>query len=377
VAEVRFAFAEMRRRPQRFVTAVVILTLIAVLLIFLGGLLDGLTAGSTNAFTAQRGELIVFSADARDSLERSRLTAEDRERVGAVDGVAEVGGLSVTLLGARRPGAVAGDRDLLDVAVFGYEVAPRGVPEPPGPGEAWADDRLETEGVAVGDTLAVGPARTPVTITGFVTDTTYLGQASLWASPSTARAVTAANRPDLEVSDDAVAALIVRLDDADADVATVAARIDASTGDATRARTLAEAADAVPGVAQQRSTFNQIIGVTVVVALVVVALFFALIVVERTALYGVLKAMGARPRALVGGVLAQAAAVSATAAAIGTALAIGLAAALPPGSVPFALSANRVVASVVLVILAALVGCLTSLRRVLRIDPASAIGSSS
>ena len=41
---MRLALRELRRRPGRFATATVILTLIAVLLMFLGGLLDGLIA---------------------------------------------------------------------------------------------------------------------------------------------------------------------------------------------------------------------------------------------------------------------------------------------------------------------------------------------
>ena len=64
----------MRRRPGRFVVATVILTLIAMLLMFLGGLLDGLTAGTTGALRAQQAELVVYSADSRDSLVRSRIT---------------------------------------------------------------------------------------------------------------------------------------------------------------------------------------------------------------------------------------------------------------------------------------------------------------
>ena len=52
--------------------------------------------------------------------------------------------------------------------------------------------------------------------------------------------------------------------------------------------------------------FNQIIGVTLVIAIVVVALFFALLTVERIGLYGMLKAIGARSRTLFGGVVVQA-----------------------------------------------------------------------
>src|SRR5690606_5053542 len=79
------AFRELRRRPGRFALATVILTLIAVLLLFLGGLLDGLLAGSTGAYRAQRADLIVYSANASESLVRSRLTADDRAQVEEVD----------------------------------------------------------------------------------------------------------------------------------------------------------------------------------------------------------------------------------------------------------------------------------------------------
>ena len=44
---MKLALKELRRRPGRFSTAAVILTLIAILLMFLGGLLDGLIASST------------------------------------------------------------------------------------------------------------------------------------------------------------------------------------------------------------------------------------------------------------------------------------------------------------------------------------------
>ena len=77
---------------------------------------------------------------------------------------------------------------------------------------------------------------------------------------------------------------------------TGSAAIDAATNGATNTLTVRQSIDALPGVAQQRATFNQIIGVTVFIALVVIGLFFALLTVERTSLYGVLKALGAGMR---------------------------------------------------------------------------------
>jgi putative ABC transport system permease protein len=49
---------------------------------------------------------------------------------------------------------------------------------------------------------------------------------------------------------------------------------------------------------------------------------------------------------------------------------------IPPGSIPLYISAGRIVTSIVMLLFAAIVGCAFSLRRVLRVDPASALGSS-
>lgn len=370
---MRLALRELRRRPGRFVVATVILTLIAILLMFLGGLLDGLLDDSTGAYRAQQGDLVVYSEASQESLVRSRIEPEVRDVVEGVEGVAAVGGLGSVQLGAR-PGDDPDGRDLLATALLGYELAPAGLPDdPPGEGQVIVDSVLRADGVEEGDTLLLGPQRTPVEVVGFVDDTGYAGQAGMWGSLDTWRSVARENRPG-QAAGDTVQALVVSVE---GDAASVADAIDGATGGATVSLTIDEAIEALPGVAQQRSTFNQIIGVTVAVALVVVALFFALITVERTALYGILKAIGASGGTLFLGVVTQAVIVTLVASAIGVAGAMALDAAIPPGSIPFTVSASRLVTSVVLLLVASVAGCSFSLRRVLRIDPASAIGTGS
>lgn len=368
---MRLALRELRRRPGRFVIATAILTLVAVLVMFIGGLLDGLISRSTNAVRVQDADLIVYSSTARSSFQRSRIDPAMRATVEGVPGVAETGGIGLVQLGARVPGN--GPRDLAATALFGYELAPFGVPDPPGPGEVYADEVLSTDGVEVGMEILLGPARSPVTVIGFVSDTTYSGQGSLWGDAATWREVLSANRPDEQSGDDVFQALVVRITD-DADAATVAGAIDDATG-ATESLTITQAVDALPGVEQQRSTFNQIIGVTIAIAVVVVALFFALLTVERLGLYGVLKAIGARSRTLFAGLVVQAVIVTAVAVVIAASLALLLDARIPPGSIPLDITARRIVTSAALLLAAAVVGCAFSLRRVLRVDPASAIGT--
>jgi len=368
---MKLALREMRRRPGRFVVAWTILALIAVLLMFLGGLLDGLLGSQTGAYRSQQADLIVYSENARESLPRSQITPEVKAEVERVEGVAEVGSLGSTQLGAR-PEDDPDSRDLMAVVLFGYEVAPRGVPEdPPGLGKVVADSSLRSDGVSVGDTLLIGPARTPVEVVGMVDATTYSGQASLWASIETWRAVTDENRPDL-AGRTTVQALMVRVEAGD-DPEKVAAAIDDATGE-TKTLTISAAIEALPGVSQQRSTFSQIIGVTALVAGVVVALFFALITVERTALYGILKAIGASNRTLVGGVVLQALVVSLAAALVGAVAALVFDVLIEPGALPFAATPARLLTSTMLLVIAGVVGSAFSLRRVLRVDPAAAIG---
>lgn len=361
----------MRRRPGRFAIATVILALIALLLMVLGGLLDGLVAGSTGALRAQRGQLIVYSSTSQESLVRSQITPPVRRKVEGVAGVGRVAGIGSVQLGARIDGH--GPRDLVPVVLFGYQLAPKGLPVAVPPyGEVYADRSLQSEGVKEGSTIRLGPARTPVRVIGFLGDSRYSGQGTLWGSLATWRSALAANRPGERAAEGVDQALLVRV--TDGDLSAQAAAIDRATAGATRTLTIAQAIDALPGVSQQQTVFNQIIGITVVIALVVVGLFFALITVERIGLYGVLKAIGASSGILFAGVLLQALVVALIASAIGVTGSLVLAAAIPTGSIPFVATPSRLLTSTAYLLMAAMLGCAFSLRRVLKVDPAAAIG---
>ncbi len=134
-----------------------------------------------------------------------------------------------------------------------------------------------------------------------------------------------------------------------------------------------EAIDALPVVQQQSSTFEGIIGVTFVVTLLVVALFFTLITLERVDLYAVLKALGARTGNLMAGISAQAVGVSLVALVLGFGLSVAFVGLLP-AELPVRLVPARLLQTAVGVLMSALLGSLFTLRRILRIDPAEAIG---
>jgi putative ABC transport system permease protein len=362
---VRIAARELLRRPGRFAIAGSALTLLVILLLLLGGLLDGLYLGSTGLYRQQTCELITYTAESRDSILRSRIDEDLRGAVESVDEVEGTFGIGVALVGFR----IEGRDGTGDATVIGYEGAIRGVPDPPGAGEAHADRRLAADGVEVGDTLLLGPERVPVTVVGWVDDVAYLLQGGLLVEAGTWREVLASARPDAGLGDGTFQVLAVSTG---GDPQEVAAAIDDATGGATSTLTVDDAIGALPGVTEQATTFNQIITVTFVVAGLVVALFFAFVTIERTAQYGVLKAIGSSSGQIFAGLVIQAVVVTAGAVVLGGLATLGLAQVVPDG-IPLVLEASRVAFVAVGMLVTAVVGGSITLRRVIRIDPASAI----
>jgi putative ABC transport system permease protein len=365
---MRLALRELRRTPGRFAVVGGALTVLVLLLLFLGGLLDGLFLNSTGAIRAVGSDAVVFSDDARKSLIRSSVDTGVQAEVASVDGVQEVGGFGVALLGVQIPG----EDDIANGAVAGYELASDALPEPPPPDQTYADRRLESSGAEIGDVVLVGPAEVPLEIIGWVEDTNYLLQGGLWVEPDTWRDVQNSNRPDAIVADDEFQVLVVRSEDG-TDVSALIAAINATTG-STETVSEEDAVNAIPGITAQNATFTAVIGVTFFVAALIVALFFALITLERLGIYAVLKAIGAPSRTLVLGLLTQAVTIAVSAFVIGGLIALGLAQVIPP-EVPVQFELSRAAFILVGVIVTAAIGGLVSLRRIVRIDPASAIGA--
>ena len=365
---MKLALLELRRRPWRFAPAVIALVLLTGLLLTLGGLLDGLYNGFTGALRAQPGALLTYAADANLSVVRSRIDAATTAQVERVPGVEQVGGLGTVLLGAEVPGQTTE----ASVALFGYQRAPRGVPAPPEKaGEVYADTSLKAYGVKEGQTLLLGPKRTPVSVVGWVSDTDFLLQGGLWGAIDTWRDVLGSARPDQVLAPGTYQVLTVSTA-AGADPARVAAAIDAATGGKTQTVTRSFAVDSLPGITQQRSTFNAIIDTTFFVAALVVALFFVLLTIERVGIYAVFKAIGASSGQLFGQVVLQAVVIAVVSFVLGALLAVAVGSLIPP-QVPLQLSAGRAIEVAVGLVVMSTLGSAVSLRRVVRIDPATAI----
>ena len=368
---MKLALRELRRRPGRFVGAGLILFLLGSLLLLLNGLVEGLNANTDGIIRSQNAQLVVFSSTAQKSVPQSVISASTIAQIETAPGVRAAGRFGLTQLGARLPDA--GPRDLIDVTVAGYDLAFAHLPARIDAGHAWADSSLRdrnVRNVRNGTIIQVGSARTPLQVDGFIDNSGFQTQPTLWVSTDELIRLVATNRPGEALPAGATQAVVVDT----ATPAATAAAIDRATG-STTTLTRTAAADAIPGIGG--GVLQQIIGLTVVIAVAVVALFFALLTGERVGLYGVLKAIGARNRSIFATVVTQSVVLAVLAAALATAVAEVFAAVVPIGTIPFKLTAARLAISVFLLLVAAILGASFSLRRILRIDPASAIGTTS
>lgn len=365
------AVKELLRQPGRFVPVGVALTLLVILLVVLGGFLDGLELNQTGAYRAHEGRLLVFDAEADTQIQRSRISQAQATAIATMEGVAAVGqlNLAATTVSPDSSGAA----QIEDVILFGYDEPTDVIPAPPGERAAVVDAALaDLIPVDDGDTLLVGPGGQQVTVDGITDDLTQ-GAPTLWLSTSAWREIVAAGDPTVLPPRGTFQALVVTPAGKDVgDQERLARRIQTAVSGVVVA-TPEEVIDSLEVVQAQSSTFAGIIAVTFAVTLLVVALFFALITLERVGLYAVLKAVGARSADLVVGISVQAVLVSVMALAVGMAASLAFVAVLPP-DLPIRLTAPRLGLIVLGTVVTALVGSLFTLRRILSIDPAEAIG---
>lgn len=371
---MRIALAEMRRRKARWATIVGAVAFIVFLVLVLAALADGLFIGSTGALRTGDSDALVYSVDGRRSLVRSELSITELPTVAGIDGVADAGALGVLLATAATGG------DSFDIAIIGH--LPGHVGEPgrlvdgrrPGTDErlvGMADVSLKTEGIGIGDSVLLTGSAQPVEVIGFVEDSQFLLADTLWVPLTTWEALRFEVRPETIGLGSVVQAFPILVED-DAEVAEVAAAIDAAFG-TTETVTTDDAILSLPGVEQQESTFTAIIGVSFLVVGVVIALFFALITLEKRGQFAILKAIGSSNPLLLGGVLVQALIATVAGYLLGFVLSRLLAFVLP-AAVPVEFLPSTALTLFLATIVMGALGAVFSFRRIIRIDPASALG---
>ncbi|EEL31065.1 ABC transporter, permease [Bacillus cereus Rock3-28] len=129
----------------------------------------------------------------------------------------------------------------------------------------------------------------------------------------------------------------------------------------------------VPGHKEQQNTLTMIIAFLLIIASLLIGVFYYVITLQKTQQIGVLKAIGTRNSYLAGSLLIQAVFLSVGAIAISSLLVTILQGILPE-NMPFFLTATMIAQYAGIFVVISILGTLISLYQVLKIDALEAIG---
>lgn len=365
---MNLALTEMRRAKLRFGLLTAAVALLVFLIIFLSSLSGALLRAFTGAIESLPADGLVYSETARANVQASRLSPDTVTAVADVPGVSAAGPMAVLSANA----VVAGEADELQVIGVqpGSPSQPEGLREgrfPAAPDEA-AIDASDAE-VGIGDVIRVNGSTIDFVVTGRMVGTQF-GTDTAWVTSEGYTALLTELNPGLPAVP--VNAVAFTVDDG-ADPAAVATQVQQAVP-GTQALDRATAIASIPGVESVGQTFGLLVAITFVIGVVVVGFFFLILTVQKLKSFTLLRATGASTGSLAASVTTQIAAVVLLASGLAAVLAWfalqGLSTGLPVSIDP--LTTGGVVAAV---LLASLGAGLLSVRRIAKLDPATAAGA--
>ncbi|KXT83582.1 ABC transporter permease [Streptococcus sp. DD11] len=348
------AFKEIVYSRGRYRLVVAVVFLITYMVFFLSSLSAGLVRLNRLALDQWQAESVILSEYANHNLAASTIKEEEYSRLAQGDAVAALG---------QMP-AVANYEDgteKINVQVFGLDwdsfLAPNLVEgrTVQTAHEAVADKRLQQKGVKLGDYLQLNGSEQLYQIVGFTEDNSYFTQPVLFMTLEDFRELKYGSSLVKSIS-----ALVVK----DHQKIEEAGLSQISMSDLV---------NNIPGYQAQVLTFNFMIGAMILITFLVLGIFTYIITIQKTHLYGIMRAQGIASGKIIASIFWQIFILSALGISLAVLALLGTQLILP-ASMPFYSDWSSYAGLTVLIILMSLAGGLLSIHRVLKIDPITAIG---
>jgi hemin transport system permease protein len=367
---MRFALGEIRRAKLRFALLIGAVALLIFLILFQQTLAGSLLGQFTGALERQSASVLVYSADARRSVDGSRLAPQQAAAVARVESVAESGPI-----GEGTFGAVVAGGELVDTTVFGYELGGPGAPTtlsfgrlPERDGEAVASAQDASRGYGIGEQVTFVPGDTVITVVGLADDAEFNVQPTLFVSFTTYEALVRAANPDAR----GVLPNLIGVEPAagvapEAVAASIAAEVDG-----VEALDRDTAVASLPGVSSIQQSFAIILGLAFVVVILLIGFFFLIITVQKTASLTLLRAVGASGRFLLAGLLAQVLIVLGIALCVAIPMTVFAVKGASGGGFTATVEPSVIVTTSIVIVALGIVASFGAMRRVAKIDPAAA-----
>lgn len=346
------AWNEIKRNKLKFSLIIGVLILISYLLFLLSGLAKGLINMNTEGINRWHADAIVLNKDANQTVQQSSFDTSlvkgkfDKQATLKQTGVIVSNGKieeNALLYGTQKDAFIV--PKLTEGRAFkaNHEVI--------------ADGTLKEKGFKLGDTLSLSQSDESLKIVGFTESAKYNASPVLFGNDQTIEKVNP----------------ILTKDKTNAVVVKDSHWQKQSLDDSLEAVDIDTFIENLPGYQAQNLTLNFMIGFLFIISATVIGVFLYVITLQKTLLFGVLKAQGFTNGDLVKVVLSQTFVLALIGTVIGLILTL-ITGNFLPSAVPIQFDLWTLIIFGVVLILVSLLGSLFSIVTIRKIDPLKAIG---
>ncbi|HDG5444152.1 TPA: ABC transporter permease [Staphylococcus aureus] len=346
------AWNEIRRNKLKFGLIIGVLTMISYLLFLLSGLANGLINMNKEGIDKWQTDAIVLNKDANQTVQQSVFNKKDIENKYKKQ---------ATL---KQTGEIVSNGHQKDnVLVFGVEKSSFLVPslieghKATKDNEVLADETLKNKGFKIGDTLSLSQSDEKLHIVGFTESAKYNASSVIFTNDATIAKI------NPRLTGDKINAVVVR----DTNWK------DKKLNQELEAVSINDFIENLPGYKPQNLTLNFMISFLFVISATVIGIFLYVMTLQKTSLFGILKAQGFTNGYLANVVISQTVILALFGTAFGLLL-TGVTGAFLPDAVPVKFDVLTLLVFAIVLMIVSVLGSLFSILTIRKIDPLKAIG---
>ena len=373
------ALRELRFARARFGLMGAVIVLIAILMVLLSGLSQGLVKDGVSGLQASPVSAFAFQEDVQkdSAFTRSSVSVDLADEWAQQPGVTDAAPFGLSLVnGANQDGTQ------VDLALIGVEPGTFVEPEAAegrgmgGENRVVVSASVEDEGIAIGDVVTLEGSGIELEVAGFLDGQHTFGHVDMayvdLATWQRANAGVSQGEELPQVRQGQVTSIALEYDGTPG--AEALEKGDEAVG--TTSMTQEESYNASPGYSAETMTLQMIQVFLYAICAMVAGAFFTVLTIQRKPEIAVMRAMGASTGYLLRDGLGQAFLLLLGSVGLGIALGVGMGAGLQNTAMPFALVAGPVVLAAVLLVVLGLVGAAVAIVRITKVDPLTALGAS-
>ncbi|HBC4692867.1 TPA: FtsX-like permease family protein [Staphylococcus aureus] len=346
------AWNEIRRNKLKFGLIIGVLTMISYLLFLLSGLANGLINMNKEGIDKWQADAIVLNKDANQTVQQSVFNKKDIENKY---------NKQATL---KQTGEIVSNGHQKDnVLVFGVEKSSFLVPrlieghKATKDNEVLADETLKNKGFKIGDTLSLSQSDEKLHIVGFTESAKYNASPVIFTNDATIAKI------NPRLTGDKINAVVVR----DTNWK------DKKLNQELEAVSINDFIENLPGYKPQNLTLNFMISFLFIISATVIGIFLYVMTLQKTSLFGILKAQGFTNGYLANVVISQTLILALFGTAFGLLL-TGVTGAFLPDAVPVKFDVLTLLVFAIVLMIVSVLGSLFSILTIRKIDPLKAIG---